>query len=292
MAACKLAAQLEAGHALALPADRVMALLLLAAEAGEADAQTQLGRLHFDGRHTQNNVTEALRWFSRAAERGDPFAQAWLGDALSTGQGAIRDEAAAMSWYRKAAAGGYLPALSIITSATLTPSATPEAQQEIFQLWIRAAEAGDALAQRMVGDFALRGIGTSASATEAVNWLRKSADQGDRTAKLMLAGIYLQDQAEPDDANEPIDLPAPGALEQGDADAAIQSGGLPPRRACVQNRTWPRPNAGTAQAGRQAPRLRPTGSGGPSAGDPSSDEADRPLKLPVGTPKRRGEARK
>ena len=220
-AAGKLASQLETGHPLAPPADRVMSLLLLAAESDDIEAQQQLGQLYFEGRHTPPNMSEALRWFGRAAINGAPFAQAWLGDVLSNGDGVIRDPAAAMDWYRRAAEGGFLPALSIVTDEAA--SSTPEEQQRIFSLWLAAAEAGDGLAQRMVGDLTLRGVGTEASPDQAAAWLRRAADQGDTPAKIILASLYLQDQAAPRDANEPIDL-LRQAAEQGDADAQYNLG--------------------------------------------------------------------
>jgi hypothetical protein len=228
-AACKLAAQLDTHHPHVLPIDRVIGLLLLAAEADELDAQQQLGRLYIEERHTPKNLEEALRWFGRAAMLGDPYSQAWLGDMLSTGDGVDHDREAAMAWYRKAAEGGFTPALDILTGE---PQTSPEDERAIFQLWLARAQAGEAAAQRVVGDLTLKGAGTEPSAAEAVGWLRKAADQGDVTAKIILAGIYLQNQAEPRDEYEPIALLLEAA-EQGDADAQYNLGVCFQQGACV-----------------------------------------------------------
>ena len=58
------------------------------AEAGYADAQYNLGVMHYQGLGTPQDDAEALRWFRRAAEQGNADAQAYLNAMSYPSQGA------------------------------------------------------------------------------------------------------------------------------------------------------------------------------------------------------------
>ena len=65
-----------AGFAAYERGDYATALQLLRplAEAGDANAQFHLGRIHLGGRGVAKNETEAAQWFRRAADhQGDPY---------------------------------------------------------------------------------------------------------------------------------------------------------------------------------------------------------------------------
>ncbi len=81
-----------------------------AAEAGNADAQAELGRMHMYGDGVQEDHKEALRWLHLAAEQGHADAQAQIGMAYSLGKGETKNEAKAGRWFRKAAEQGHADA--------------------------------------------------------------------------------------------------------------------------------------------------------------------------------------
>ena len=196
-AACKLALQLETHHPLALPSDRVLALLQQAAEGGETLAQEQLGRFYAEGRYAPKSQAEALRWFSAAAEGGAPFAQAWLGDMLNAGNGAPKDQRAALAWYCKAAEGGYLPALTVLTHAALKASAPPEAVEALLAHWRKAARAGRCAGAADDGRLHAEGRRGRSLDPGRGRMAAQSRRPGRPPAKVMLAGLYLKGQAEP-----------------------------------------------------------------------------------------------
>ncbi len=77
-----------------------------AAEAGDADAQYNLGVLYVNGEGTPQDFDEAYRWYHLAAEQGHPMAQAVLGGMYFFGRGILKDDLEAVRWYRRAAEQG------------------------------------------------------------------------------------------------------------------------------------------------------------------------------------------
>ncbi|MEI8243770.1 MAG: tetratricopeptide repeat protein [bacterium] len=55
-----------------------------------------------DGRGTEKNLPEALKWFAKAAEKNDADAQYELGTMFEQGNGVAKDQAQAVKWYQAA----------------------------------------------------------------------------------------------------------------------------------------------------------------------------------------------
>ncbi len=84
--------------------DTAVAELQPLAEAGEADAQYQLGLMYAEGEGVMPDDVEATAWFRRAAEQGMPDAQFNLGISYATGMGVVDDPVHAHKWFNLAAA--------------------------------------------------------------------------------------------------------------------------------------------------------------------------------------------
>jgi TPR repeat protein len=76
------------------------------AEAGNADAQLNLGWLYDDGWVVPQNSPFAVQMFTRAAEQGLADAQFWVGWMYDIGEGVRKDSATAVTWFRKSADQG------------------------------------------------------------------------------------------------------------------------------------------------------------------------------------------
>jgi TPR repeat protein len=76
------------------------------AEAGDAEAQFQLGRLYFRGEGVAKNEARALEWISKSAEQGNTDAIASMGFIYSQGAGVPKDESKAVEWFRRGAEAG------------------------------------------------------------------------------------------------------------------------------------------------------------------------------------------
>lgn len=77
--------------------------LLKHAEAGNPDAQNQLGVRYSEGQGVPQNYLEAKDWFKKAADQGHADAQVNLGTLYSLGQGGTFSDHMALFWFQKAA---------------------------------------------------------------------------------------------------------------------------------------------------------------------------------------------
>ncbi|MDF0666708.1 MAG: tetratricopeptide repeat protein [Nitrospira sp.] len=77
--------------------------VLKRAQAGDPNAQNELGLRYSEGRGLPQNYHEAKDWFKRAADQGHANAQVNLGTLYSLGRGAPYSDPMALYWFQKAA---------------------------------------------------------------------------------------------------------------------------------------------------------------------------------------------
>jgi uncharacterized protein len=80
------------------------------AEAGDADAQFDLGRKYETGDGVDQDYAESVKWYTKAAEQGHADAQFFLGLMHYGGEGVPQDYREALKWYTKAAEQGHAEA--------------------------------------------------------------------------------------------------------------------------------------------------------------------------------------
>jgi hypothetical protein len=111
------------------------------ADAGDADAQWQMGVRYHDGEGVPRDDAEAVQWFERAAERGNVAAQGALGAYYWRGRGVPADLSKAYFWSRIAMAQGDEMSKSRIEglSSQMTREQVSLARQQA-EMWIRTHE--------------------------------------------------------------------------------------------------------------------------------------------------------
>ncbi|NTU97440.1 MAG: sel1 repeat family protein [Chlorobiaceae bacterium] len=77
------------------------------AEKGNPMAQNKVGTFYKIGIGTEQNDTDAVRWYRASAEQGYAEAQFNLGEMYEEGRGVVRDIAEAVDWYKKACDNGW-----------------------------------------------------------------------------------------------------------------------------------------------------------------------------------------
>jgi len=77
------------------------------AEAGNADAQYNLGVMYENGQGVPQDYKEAVKWYRLAAEQGHAKAQTNLGLMYEYGNGVLQDNTMAHMWYNIASANGH-----------------------------------------------------------------------------------------------------------------------------------------------------------------------------------------
>lgn len=131
--------------------------VLKRAQAGDPNAQNELGLLYSEGRGLPQNFHEAKDWFKKAADQGHAGAQVNLGTLYSLGRGAPYSDHMALFWFQKAAEQRNALAFAKLGMMYERGRAVPQSLIEAH-MWYnlsvaygekRAAESRDAVAAQM-----------------------------------------------------------------------------------------------------------------------------------------------
>ena len=114
----------------------------MAAEAGDAEAQAQLGYFYLTGIGVNTDVTEAVKWNRKAAEQGNAGSQFNLGRMYFNGYGVSQDYAEAVKWVRKAANQGLTVAQIFLGGIYEQGAGVPQDYVEAYKWFILAAAQG------------------------------------------------------------------------------------------------------------------------------------------------------
>jgi TPR repeat protein len=147
------------------------------AEAGDAAAQAQLGRLYAKGEGVTNSYAEAAKWYRQAAEKGNAEGQFGLGELYDAGQGVKQDLAEAVKWYQLAAEQGNAGAQYTLGFLYEAGRGVTQDQAQATKWFRLAAEQGDPLSQYDLGQRYELGIGIGVDRVEALKWFSLAASQ-------------------------------------------------------------------------------------------------------------------
>lgn len=146
-----------------------------AAALGQAEAMTALGALHAFGRGTPQNLAEARAWYERAAALGDAQAMTALGGLFEKGRGIAQDAGEARRWYERAAGSGSAAAMSALGRLHEQGLGGPQDYAAARSWYERAANLGDAEGAISLGYLHERGLGVPRSKDEARRWYDRAA---------------------------------------------------------------------------------------------------------------------
>jgi len=101
------------------------------AEAGNAEAQNNLGWIYSNGHGAAKDDQAAIKWFRLAAAQGNANSQLALGKMYRSGQGVAQDNVRALMWFSLAAGKGNADAQQVRDLAVghMTPAQITEAKK-------------------------------------------------------------------------------------------------------------------------------------------------------------------
>ncbi len=171
-------------HLLSLEAigDTALSELQRKADAGDADAQAELGVRFRLGTGVDQDHSEALKWLRLSAAQKNPQGQFNLALMLETGLGTAVDESEAVKLYRQAADKGHMCAQNNLACMLEEGRGTSKDIGKAFLLYLLAAKQGDPDAQCNLGTLYNNGISIQ-STRKATYWLKKAAAQGNKLAR-------------------------------------------------------------------------------------------------------------
>ena len=156
-----------------------------------------LGRLYNFGYGTEQNYSEAFKWFQKAALTGSDYAQYSLGSLYFYGNGTQQDYTKAFSWYKKSADLNNIFAC-YSTAKMLDEGIGAEKNTEQAELYFKNAYKGfweikdenpdDKILFRL-GMMTLTGQGCKADQNLGVDFIKQSAELGNEYAKVFLENM-------------------------------------------------------------------------------------------------------
>ena len=169
-----------------------------AADAGQAEAQFDLGLLYAQGLGVKRDMGEAARWYRLAAEQGNAEAEFALGQMYSRGWGVPRDQADALRWMQMAntpETDGPPTEWAVVEGYGMAQD-----QKQAAYWYQLAAEKGHAEAQYNIARLYATGNGIPHDEEQAARWVRAAASQGYAPAQARLGIRYANGQGMQEDA--------------------------------------------------------------------------------------------
>ncbi|WP_293973233.1 tetratricopeptide repeat protein [Sphingomonas sp.] len=159
--------------------EQLVAVLRVAAGAGDAEAQLLLAQAALDGKGMAADPREALEWFHKAAQAGSTMAMNMIGRCCEHGRGVAVDKAAAAQWYRAAADRGLDWGMYNLASLTALGNGVPEDRAGALALFRKAAAMGHAKSINIIGNFHEDGWVVERDMAIAADHYLRSAEGGD-----------------------------------------------------------------------------------------------------------------
>ena len=177
------------GQGVAQNDNRAVSWYRKAADQGDLKAQYNLGICYIEGQGVPRDLSVALTWFRRAADQGDAQAQFKVGNMYYQGEGTQRDYAEALRWLRSAAAQGQAEAEYTLGHSYSHGNGVPRAYAEAARWFRRSAEHDYPVAQYVLGQMSSRGVGAPRDYAEAARWFRRAASHGYSPAQTALSAF-------------------------------------------------------------------------------------------------------
>lgn len=161
------------------------------AEAGNAEAQSELGTLFFRGLGVPQDDAAAARWERLAADQGFAPAQASLGALTMTGRGVAKDPAEAVRLLRASAAQGNADAMFSLGHCAAEGLGMPRSATEAERWYRQSADKGNAQGENALGMLLWNGAdGVPADRVQAVSWFKRAAARGLGPSQYNLGKAY------------------------------------------------------------------------------------------------------
>ena len=156
------------------------------AEAGDAEAQFELGCRYDRGDGVERDFAAAYGWWLKSAKQGHATSQYNVGSMLENGDGVEKDYAEAFRWFSLSGEQGYPTAMYRLGYFYKEGRHVGRDDAIAFEWFEKAAEKGNAWACYNLGQAYLEGAGRPADRAKAIDFLTRAADQKIKAARTKL----------------------------------------------------------------------------------------------------------
>lgn len=169
---------------------RAFRLLKAQADAGDSDAQVNLGYMYARGDTVPINHAEALRLYELSAAQNNGEGMNAIGYKYKHGSGVTPDIDKAVYWYCAAIARGSPRALNNLGWLYMDGEGVPKDPAEARALWLQAAERNNVLAMYSLGrSYMTDADGVPQEPEQALLWLTRAARRGHGRAQELLVRL-------------------------------------------------------------------------------------------------------
>ncbi len=174
---------------------RAVKELMVAAKAGNRQAQYDLGLAYRDGKGMGRDLNQAYKWIRQAADKDLPEAQFEVGQMEEDGDGTEKNVADAAEWYRKAAQHGNVPAMyalgELYRNGDDDGNGVAKDEAQAIRWYRPAADKNDIDSQLALGKMYQQGLGVPKNLNDAAVWFRKAAQLGSPEGRYLLALLLM-----------------------------------------------------------------------------------------------------
>ncbi len=149
------------------------------AKKGDSEAQNEVGRWYYIGRHFKQNYSEAIKWWSLSAKQGNIKAIGNMAVCYRLGHGVDADS---------------------VTSAKLMLKSIEKGNKALLQRNMDAAKKGDLFADMILFNCYSNGIGVTKNPDKAISYLTDAANRNSVTAQRDLGMTLLNNKKYPEAA--------------------------------------------------------------------------------------------
>ena len=175
----------------------------------------RIGKMHCYGLGTEQDYTEAFKWFEKSAIEGNKYAQFSLANLYYYGNGTDQSYEQAYHWYMAATEQGQ-PYAAYAVAQMYANREYVDKDEVQAQDYYRQALAGflkleadeqadDNLFYKMGRMFQL-GLGTDVDIPKAIDYFKRAADLGNRNARRTMALKYISGENVEQDIDKGIDM--------------------------------------------------------------------------------------
>lgn len=155
----------------------------LAAANGDPSAEFEVGSRLAEGKGTEQNFQDSVRWYQRAAAQGFTQAHYRLGTLFERGLGVKKDVGRARVWYQRAAENGNVKAMHNLAVLIAGPDAVGPDYAAAAKWFQNAAEHGLPDSQFNLAVLYEHGLGVDQSRAQAYKWYALAAKGGDKDSQ-------------------------------------------------------------------------------------------------------------
>ena len=174
-------------------------LAVKAAEQGDPQAHTLVGRIYAEGNGAPRTSALAAQWYARGAELGDPEGMFAYGVMLAEGQGVARTARPPGRCSRRRPSASTRSPTTIWRCSSSRATASRRTRIAPSRTCGLRPRPGVAAAQYDLGTLYATGTGVDPNAFEAAKWIGKAAAAGHTEAQVDYAVILFQGHGVPPD---------------------------------------------------------------------------------------------